>query len=334
MPKFFFKFWAVLLAAVVSITNGQLSEFEPHTHLNLMCINPVYPCYYFLCSQTNNRGLNDPPIQTFRCAKGLVFSEKQQRCIWTLPWKSCEYMKTEQQAFVGMSRGLVKPNEDSTTRLMKIPRRFSFISTISSIPITTTTAKTTTTTTSTTTSTTTTSTSALRSTSKLEPRVIKSIEYQELFDESEFKPRNMPLKAKTFKREEEEATFEETTTSTVSDEDLIEDSKPAEEAEIKKENDTREEVANSTQETRVESGHDDDFNVTLDNNLHAVETSQMGDQYAYIIVPIKLSGTNNLPPNFSKKLQGGKDQAKKKTKEGVRNSSLTNLDGKNRFLLF
>ncbi len=65
------------------------------TNVNsLMCVDPIYPCYYYYCDKNGNKLAlrRVDSLRTFRCAKGLVFSEKLQRCVYTLPWKSCEAM--------------------------------------------------------------------------------------------------------------------------------------------------------------------------------------------------------------------------------------------------
>ncbi len=251
-------------------------------------------------------------------------------------------MKTK-QTFAGMSSGLIKQNTNSpailTTRLMKIPRKFSFISTIA----------TTLTTTSTTTSTAT--TAKRTSLSKKEGRVIKSIDFDNLdFYEAEFKPKYVSVKAKIFKSEVESQSVMKSFSNVLSpDQDENEDFKPEnhdegeeDEGEAEEEETTDIDVMHYTTEatTRVEatsSGYDDDFNVTLDNNFHPVESketsSEQQQQYAYIIVPIKLWKTNKLPPNLKKKVMlGEKDkQAGTKPKQsGPKNTSSSsnpNLDG-------
>ena len=43
---------------------------------NLFCIHPQFPCFYYTC----NPGQEKEPSKEFKCAKGLIFDEKIQRC--------------------------------------------------------------------------------------------------------------------------------------------------------------------------------------------------------------------------------------------------------------
>lgn len=52
-----------------------------------MCANKLYPCYYQYCSDAGSQsGLS----LSFKCARGLVFDDKMQKCVWSLPWHSCQ----------------------------------------------------------------------------------------------------------------------------------------------------------------------------------------------------------------------------------------------------
>jgi hypothetical protein len=84
------------------------------------------------------------------------------------------------------------------------------------------------------------------------------------------------------------------------------------------------------------SGYDGDFNVTVDNNEHSMEElngeddSSNADQYAYVIVPIRLSNTKSMSTVSAqrKKTIGAKEIAKQKTKEMSLKAISPNLDGR------
>ncbi|CAF0742100.1 unnamed protein product [Brachionus calyciflorus] len=53
---------------------------------NLMCVHEAGPCFYQLCDPSSQLSSS----KVFKCARGLVFDEKNQKCIWSLPWHSCQ----------------------------------------------------------------------------------------------------------------------------------------------------------------------------------------------------------------------------------------------------
>ncbi|RNA25663.1 chitotriosidase-1 [Brachionus plicatilis] len=51
-----------------------------------MCINKAGPCYYQLCYPNGQSSTS----KVFKCARGLIFDEKFQKCVWSLPWHACQ----------------------------------------------------------------------------------------------------------------------------------------------------------------------------------------------------------------------------------------------------
>lgn len=51
-----------------------------------MCINNAGPCYYQLCYPNGQSSTS----KVFKCARGLIFDEKFQKCVWSLPWHACQ----------------------------------------------------------------------------------------------------------------------------------------------------------------------------------------------------------------------------------------------------
>lgn len=51
-----------------------------------MCINDAGPCYYQVCYPNSQSSKS----KVFKCARGLIFDEKFQKCVWALPWHSCQ----------------------------------------------------------------------------------------------------------------------------------------------------------------------------------------------------------------------------------------------------
>jgi len=52
----------------------------------VLCTHPVFPCYYYTCSNDNTNG---NIMKEFKCAAGLIFDQDSQKCVWALPWKRC-----------------------------------------------------------------------------------------------------------------------------------------------------------------------------------------------------------------------------------------------------
>lgn len=75
-------------------TSSQLNNIIVHSSYNeidnnntLLCAHPKYPCFYFPCNIVNSR-LSEAKL--YKCAKGLIFDNKVQRCVWALPWQACK----------------------------------------------------------------------------------------------------------------------------------------------------------------------------------------------------------------------------------------------------
>ncbi len=50
-----------------------------------MCAHPVYPCFFFECTKLQK----DDKSSLQKCAKGLIFDEIMQKCVWAMPWQRC-----------------------------------------------------------------------------------------------------------------------------------------------------------------------------------------------------------------------------------------------------
>lgn len=53
-----------------------------------MCAHSLYPCFYFNCDDQQSK-LNENS-KILKCAKNLIFDDKIQRCVWAMPWQTCK----------------------------------------------------------------------------------------------------------------------------------------------------------------------------------------------------------------------------------------------------
>lgn len=227
-----------------------------------LCANSIYPCYYFYCSADSvNKPAESLGLRTFRCAKGLVFSEKLQRCVYTLPWKSCEAMKD-------------KTSVDVIARMRNVTK----IASSSSAPF--------------------------KQEVKSEPRVVKSLASL-VYDP------NYIFKHK-------ESTDEESK----SEDDSIG---------LSSANSLRIEYLDSlyTSKEREDEENKPGFSFQVSYNFSLENSSIAGadDQYAYIIVPIKLSSIQKLKSmnwiKSSRLESGSKKSSVKKYKQKTTTSTTT-----------
>ena len=316
-----------LISIAVLITQNQCINSEPASSpQQLMCIHPIYPCYYFFC----NRNTNSDGLKTFRCAKGLVFSERLQRCVWTLPWKNCEAMKDEK------ALGLISSHIDRPSVTSKKGNNFTQkLTTVNGIKTRAVANKlrlVSTTILTTKTKTTTTATinqnKIITKVSTNQPRVIKSI--NPIYDPEYVFSAKKGTARKKFEAPED--LFKILSSSQLRIEYLksVYGGNKAEKSEGERDINQETSSRNAEEETSDETekvAYSDDFNVTQDNNtpyqMEPIGEQQeeedddsdkvKEEQIAYIIVPIKLPGAKKVSDfMFKKKISVKKGKLDKK----------------------
>lgn len=79
----------LLLLALSQVVYGQTvdnTDSNDHTDVKKLCAHWSYPCFYYYCDE---RSILNEKSRIFKCAKGLIYDEKIQHCIWAMPWQTC-----------------------------------------------------------------------------------------------------------------------------------------------------------------------------------------------------------------------------------------------------
>ena len=247
----------------------------------MLCIHPVHPCYYYSCEKKNLGDTNNESLKEYKCAKGLIFDEKNQRCIWALPWQGCQ-------------DELFKTTTPIPTRKVTKTTTRELIENVSK-------------------------SNKVLSLSYDSKETLKSDESKKDFDPTSlFKvlssesARKAYLIALSDKREK---------SSYESNLNNIKEPSSEEVANQKREKSNFSRLFYEKLDIKPDSGDDDFNVTIDNNDLIDADEEQIEqDRYAYIIVPIKVSKNNKLP-NFSikKKPDAKKKKAGTKNYQGSKN---------------
>ena len=274
-----------------------------------LCAHSSYPCFYYYC---DDRYLLNEKSKIFKCAKGLIYDEKVQHCVWAMPWQTCTLSeKTDLFKSTGQSSSLnskvisTREKPFNKTQLNVVETRPSIVYT---------------------------------GNKKIGEKVSNSL----------FESLALSLKLKDLPQNN--PNLDGLSPLPIENRFDVMISSPNEKRQIQakpeiqavfngkkiigsKANNLN--VKNMIQVSDQVEYYDSDFNVTIDSTDEEQDGMEFdeqaesnSDQYAYIVVPIKISKNRKLPDLLNPSATSHRDSNKKKNKNNKIMKETKNLEGK------